>query len=81
MPRARFVVRDLSTHVAPAYERCAKWGVLDLEMCGPHGRPVYRDTCDTRGEARTRAATRNKAERRRLTAEAIELTGRLLADA
>lgn len=80
MARARFVVRDLSTYVAPVGGRCPKWGVLDLKLSTAR-RPFYRDTCETRGEARKRAATRNRTERRRLAADAIELTGRLLPDA
>lgn len=72
MARVRFVVRDLSTYVAPVGGRCPKWGVLDTKLSGPHGRPVYRDTTDTRGEARTRAARRNRDEKSRLAAEAAE---------
>ena len=62
MPRARFVVRDLSTYVAPVGGRCPKWGVLDLKLSTAR-RPFYRDTCETRGEARKRAASRNKFDK------------------
>ena len=84
MARARFVVRDLSTYVAPVGGRCPKWGVLDLKLSSLSGRPFYRDTCETRSEARKSASSWNgfNEELQKMLAEdAVELAGRLLPDA